>query len=135
MTCLHFLIWVCQDLHHFLRHVVLLLHRSRWVREELLLVGELDRYEEKLLEEWEIRFERVQDRLRNHALEDEKREAGQRLYEWVETDVSIPIRPRCNDYFITRGSYQILADHKQVGWHPEFKARLSQLFEMQEVMQ
>jgi len=31
--------------------------RSRWVREDLLLVGELDKYERRLVEEWEIVFD------------------------------------------------------------------------------
>jgi hypothetical protein len=104
--------------------------RSRWVREDLLLVGELERYEERLIEEWEILFERMREELGVQAAEEEKRKSAQALYKWVETDASFPIRPRCNEPFITRGSYQILADQQRVGWHPEFLARLRQLLEM-----
>ncbi len=39
--------------------------RSRWMREELLLVGELDSYERLLREEWEIQFDRL--KLRSHS--------------------------------------------------------------------
>jgi len=46
--------------------------RSRWLREDLLLVGELDGYERKLQEEWEIQFERQGDRLGEAAGEDAK---------------------------------------------------------------
>ncbi len=106
--------------------------RSRWMREDLLLVGELDQYEEKLIREWGVRFERMKDNLSNYALEDEMRDAGRRIYEWVETDASIPIRRECNEPFITRGSYQMLADCRRVGWHPKFETRS---FEMQEAIQ
>jgi hypothetical protein len=104
--------------------------RSRWVREDLLLVGELERYEERLIEEWEILFERMREELGEQAAEEEKKKSAQALYKWVETDASFPIRPRCNERFITRGSYQILADQQRVGWHPEFLIRLQQLLEM-----
>lgn len=33
--------------------------RSRWLREDLLLVGDLENYEKRLVEEWERAFERV----------------------------------------------------------------------------
>ena len=36
-------------------------HRSRWTREELLLVGDLDRDERRLLEEWNLRFAQMED--------------------------------------------------------------------------
>ena len=35
-----------------------------------------------------------------------------------------PIRPSCQESFITRGTYQMLANRLRVGWHPEFQSRL-----------
>ena len=106
--------------------------RSRWIREDLLLVGELGRYEDKISEEWEIYFDRMNDDLGTDATEDAKNQAAKALYAWAETGMSIPIRADCREAFITRGSYQILANQLQVGWHPEFKLRLQHLLEPQD---
>jgi hypothetical protein len=43
--------------------------RSRWLREELLLVGDLSRYESKLVEEWELVFEAAKDEIEPTAAE------------------------------------------------------------------
>jgi hypothetical protein len=57
--------------------------------------------------------------------------AAKRLYRWIETDARFAIRPRCTDPFLTRGSYQMLADERRVGWHLDFEARLVALLEGQ----
>jgi hypothetical protein len=104
--------------------------RSRWVREDLLLVGELDRYEQLLKEEWELQFDRVADELGDDAAEEAKRAAAQEIYNWVETSC-YPIRPQVQHPSITRGSFHILSDRLKVGWHPEFMHRLQQVLEPQ----
>lgn len=106
--------------------------RSRWIREDLLLVGELDSYEQFLREEWELQFERVSDELGETAAEDAKRLAAQKIYAWVE-DCCFPIRPQVQHPSMTRGSYHILSDSLKVGWHPEFMERLQRVLEPQEV--
>lgn len=103
--------------------------RSRWVREDLLIVGDINDYEDRLREEWERRFERMRDDFGTSAAEEDKRRAGATLFGWVETEASFPIRPGCIEPFVTRGSYQMLADRGEVGWHPEFRDRLRHLFE------
>ena len=35
--------------------------RSRWVREDLLINSDLERYDDTLTEEWSIRFDQIQD--------------------------------------------------------------------------
>lgn len=107
--------------------------RSRWVREDLLLVGELDRYEEGLVEEWDIIFQQMRDELGDIATEEAKKAAAQTLYKWVETGVLPQIRSNVTEPSIARGSYQILSEAKRVGWHLEFRERLQQLLEDQEV--
>ncbi len=106
--------------------------RSRWVREDLLLVGELDGYEQVLREQWEIQFNRVTDELDENALEPEKRSAARRVFAWVE-DSSYPIRPQVGHPSMTRGSLHILANALEVGWHPDFAQRLRYLLEREEV--
>lgn len=106
--------------------------RSRWIREDLLLVGELDRYEKRLIEEWQIFFEQMREDLGGKAAEEQKVEAARALYKWVESTANIPIRPRCSEPFVTRGSFHILADDLKVGWHPDFVDRVKKALESSE---
>lgn len=107
--------------------------RSRWFREELILVGNIEDYEKQLVEEWETYFERMREDLGDDAAEQEKVKAARTIYDWIEKEADIPIRPRCQESFITRGSYHILSDRLEVGWHPEFRSRLANLLEGKEV--
>lgn len=102
-------------------------HRSRWVREDLLYVGELDRYEQRLVEEWDRLFQQMRDDLGDDAAEDEMTRAAQDLYKWVETGEHHPIRRDVTEPAISRGTYQMLADDLRVGWHLEFRERLEAL--------
>jgi hypothetical protein len=99
-------------------------HRSRWLREGFLKPGELERYERRLVEEWEYRFDDAKSELDKDESEDNKRRAGRKVYAWVEMDASYPIRPGCMEQFVVRGSYQTLSERLRVGWHPEFRERL-----------
>jgi hypothetical protein len=103
--------------------------RSRWVREDLLFIGELDRYEKRLVEEWERMFEIMKDELGHKEAEEAKKKAAQTLYKWIETGNHQPIRKGITESCIARGTYQILADKLRVGWHPEFLERLKYLLE------
>lgn len=102
--------------------------RSRWMREELLLVGELDSYECLLREEWEIQFNRLADEIGDEAAVGAMRQAAQKVYAWVE-DSHYPIRPQVQHPSMSRGSLHILADSLKVGWHPQFVDRLRHLLE------
>lgn len=99
--------------------------RSRWVREDLLINSELEEYDDTLTEEWAILFDQIQDDIADPANEEELIFSGKKVFKWVEHKADIPIRKFCTDSFITRGSYQILANQLKVGWHPQFKDRLS----------
>lgn len=103
--------------------------RSRWVREELVGVGDLDRYERRLKDAWESRFLGIRDEMGESAAEEEMRRLACQLYKWVETEDLPSIRSQCQDGFVARGSFHILADHLKVGWHPEFEVRLRRLLE------
>lgn len=105
--------------------------RSRWVREDLLFVGELDNYEQLLREEWELQFNRVSDELGEAASEEAKREVARKVYNWVENSC-FPIRSQVQHGSMSRGSFHILSDRLKVGWHPEFMQRLQQILEPQE---
>ncbi|RII28384.1 MAG: hypothetical protein CXR31_00360 [Geobacter sp.] len=107
--------------------------RSRWIREDLLLVGELTKYERRLLEEWELAFAAMTDRCGEAATEETKERLARELLEWAEqaAPTRVQIRPRVTEPFVTRGSLHMLADKLVVGWHPEFRERLSALLKAQ----
>lgn len=100
--------------------------RSRWIREDLLHIGELDSYERRLIEEWR-RYRAVLEDELGLQTDAEKVEFGRRFYRWLELEAKFPIRPRCEEPYVMRGSYQILANGCRVGWHPEFLERLKQV--------
>ena len=99
--------------------------RSRWVREDLLINNELERYDDTLQEEWAVRFDQMQDDISDPATEETLTSFGKKLYGWIESEADIPIRNSCAEPFITRGSFQILANQLKVGWHPQYKDRLT----------
>lgn len=100
--------------------------RSRWLREDLVYVGEIQQYERRLVEEWDLVFLAKMDEIGEAATEDAKSQAARSVLKWAEQSV-IPIRPRVTEPFITRGSLHMLADEQRVGWHPDFRTRLAEL--------
>lgn len=102
--------------------------RSRWLRHDLLMVGDLATYERRLTQEWELVFEAVRDELGDSAADHAKETAARKVLEWAER-TCIPIRPAVTEPFVTRGSLHILADGLRVGWHTEFYDQLAHLLE------
>jgi hypothetical protein len=100
--------------------------RSRWLREDLVYIGEVRQYERRLVEAWGLVFLAMKDEVGEAATNDVKHEAARRILSWAEQS-SIPIRPRVTELFVTRGSLHMLADEQRVGWHPEFRERLAEL--------
>jgi hypothetical protein len=99
------------------------LQRSRWISDQLVTDSDLHAYEERLIDEWEHQFAYFED---IEQAEDAMREAGLTLYHELQ-DRDLWIRPRCQERFVSRGSYHELADQMKVGWHPDFVARLRSL--------
>lgn len=99
---------------------------SKWVREDLLLVGELDGYEKRLVDEWERLFETMKEDLPDDADEAKRERDGRSLFNATQR-LNINIRPRCDEPYVMRGSFHILANQLRVGWHPAFVDRLKKL--------
>ena len=102
--------------------------RASWVRNDLLYVNELGQYEQRLIDEWEHAFAAMEETLSetNNATEEEKVKEGRQLFSDIEKR-DIRIRPKCQEAFIMRGSYHILANQLKIGWHVDFFDRLKQL--------
>lgn len=108
--------------------------RSAWARENLLILGEVEEYEDRLTDEWgrykDVAFEKLKDDSAEEAL----RDAGTSLYNWAEFETgkieSLRIRARVTEPYVLRGSFHILADatpEPKVYWHPRFLDRLGQV--------
>lgn len=108
--------------------------RSAWARENLLVSGEVEEYEDRLADEWSRYKDVVFEKLTDDSAEDALREAGATLYNWAEFETakieSLRIRARVTEPYVLRGSFHILADatpEPRVYWHPKFFDRLSKL--------
>jgi hypothetical protein len=100
--------------------------RANWIRDDLLYIDELDRYEERLVDEWQRLFLTMQEDIEEFGDElDEKikQRHGKVLFDKIQ-DKDIRIRERCSEPFVMRGSYHSLANRLSVGWHTDFESRL-----------
>jgi hypothetical protein len=108
--------------------------RSAWARENLLVSGEVEEYEDRLADEWHRYKDVVFEKLKDDSAEDALREAGATLYNWAQFETgkieSLRIRARVTEPYVLRGSFHILADSKpepRVYWHPRFLERLGKV--------
>ncbi|MFI5851778.1 ABC-three component system protein [Micromonospora chalcea] len=107
--------------------------RSRWSDENLLLPGEIGQYERRLIEEWRDHFAEMEDDLGAAATEVQKVAMARTVYRWATREARRRIRPDCDEPFVSKGSYHILADDLKIGWHVDFMTRLMAILEPVEV--
>ncbi len=103
--------------------------RSQWVRESLLYVYDLTKYEKNLIDEWERLFLIMEEDLKtsgNDVSDYQKRIKGKKLFDEIE-ELDLRIRKDVSEQFIMRGTYHGLANEKKVGWHVDFMVRLCQV--------
>jgi hypothetical protein len=108
--------------------------RSEWARENLLVLGEIEDYEARLVDEWSRYRDVVFEDLDENSAEDVLQRAGKELYKWADQQSgnieSLRIRARVTEPYVTRGSFHILADaapEPRVFWHPRFLDRLGKV--------
>jgi hypothetical protein len=104
--------------------------RSRWAREELLDGGEVERYEERLVDAWERYALSLADEQRSKRVTEAKLKAtGRKIYNWMEQIADYRIRPEVTEPYVMRGSYHMLADINppRVWWHPNFFESLEKI--------
>lgn len=98
--------------------------RSSWLRNNLLGFCEIEKYEDRLIEEWDRNKDIIMD-----ELDDESEQGlvniGKRLYKWAETNSSerLRIRSKVSEPYVLMGSFHILADvtpAPKIYWHPRF---------------
>ncbi len=108
--------------------------RSAWARENLLVSGEVEEYEDRLVDEWSRYKDVAFEKLKDDSAEDALRDAGATLYNWAEFETgkieSLRIRARVTEPYVLRGSFHILADatpEPRVYWHTRFLDRLDKV--------
>lgn len=105
--------------------------RSIWVREQLTDLDELQRYNDRLIDEWDRLYLIMKEELEDYGeelTEDIKKKRGRKLLTDIES-LNIFIRQNVSDPFIMRGSYHDLSNQLKVGWHIDFLERLNKLLE------
>jgi hypothetical protein len=108
--------------------------RSEWARKNLLVTGEIEDYEDRLVDEWSRYRDVVYEDLDDNTAEEVLTRAGKELYKWADQQSgnieSLRIRARVTEPYVTRGSFHILADatpEPRVYWHPQFLDRLGKV--------
>lgn len=96
--------------------------RSKWARENLLLDGDVTRFEAKLQDSWERKFEEECGEAQA-ADDDSKNAMGRKVFHWASQQ-QIEFR-NVIETWITAGSFHGLADRVKVGWHPNFLDHLA----------
>jgi len=101
--------------------------RHRWLRDSLVFPQELEKYEDRLRDEWERYFDH------NFSDVDASDQqtliaAGKTVLRWAEMECTLRIRPRVEADFVRRGSFHILAEKEppDIYWHPKFKDLMAQ---------
>lgn len=104
--------------------------RSAWARENVLVTGEIEEYEDRLIEEWERYSCFVFDGLDEHSGETVLVNAGKTIYKWAQLETShIRIRERVTEPYVVRGGFHLLANNHppRVYWHPHFLQRIEKI--------
>ena len=108
--------------------------RSAWARENLLIAGEIEEYEDRLVDEWSRYKDVIFENLTEESAEQAIQEAGKALYQWADLEsgkiTALRIRERVTEPYVIRGGLHILANREpipRVYWHPHFISRLSAL--------
>ena len=101
--------------------------RAKWVDLHLIGVGELETFEDNLVDEWQRAFQAIVARLGPEATDDAKRLAGADLFQAVSNQTVVKVRDRFNDPFFMRGRLHDFADKGSLGWHPDFEARVKEV--------
>ena len=108
--------------------------RSSWARESLLISGEMEEYEDRLVDEWSRYRDVIFEELDEQSADAVLLEAGKALYRWVDLESgnssTLRIRERVTEPYVVRGGFHILANSRplpRVYWHPRFLDRVGQV--------
>jgi hypothetical protein len=101
--------------------------RQKWLEDDVSMASRLNDLDQKLIDAWNDRHGPMCDDTAACS-EEEKQRHGCTLLDWSHNDAPqwpITIGRGPVPAYVTQGTYQDLANQLLVGWHPEYKARLS----------
>lgn len=105
--------------------------RNSWLREFADLSGELEMYDDRLVDEWERLKEIIFEDLSEDSPEEILQRSGRELLNRLTSSdhSNLRIRPHVTATFVTMGSYHMLANDMspKIHWHPKFKERLQEI--------
>lgn len=105
--------------------------RNSWLREYADLNGELESYDDRLVDEWARLKDIVFEELKDESPEDVLKRTARKLLTDISTSnhERFRIRPKVTATFVHMGSYHILANETspRVYWHPKFKERIEEI--------
>jgi hypothetical protein len=108
--------------------------RSHWARANLLVSNEIEKYEDKLVDEWARYRELVCENITDESKDEACILAGRELYRWAEQSTGqLRIREHVAELYVVRGTFHILANGNptpRVHWHPRFLERLAKILEV-----
>jgi hypothetical protein len=101
--------------------------RQKWLDDDVSMMARLNDLDQKLIDAWNDRHGPMCDDTATCS-EAEKQQHGCSLLDWSHHEASqwpISIGRGPVPVYVTQGTYQDLANRLEVGWHPEYKVRLS----------
>ncbi len=105
--------------------------RGSWAREHVTITGEVDEYDDRLVDEWDRMKNILWGKVDDGSQENELQNAGKELLNWFETNdqEKLRIRPQVTEQYVMMGSYHMLANEEapRIHWHPQFLSRLSEI--------
>ncbi len=104
--------------------------RSRWVKHAILTGGELDIWEDALIDEWKHAFLRMCDEIPGGSAADGRTDAGKRFFGAHSETATTPLRAGGVQHpVIRRGTLHGLSDLQRIGWHPDFQTLLGNVLD------
>ena len=100
--------------------------RSRWINEKPSMATVIGQYDLVLQEHWSDRHNQAAEECTTLG-DEEKCASGLKILRWSHDDAPYRVRPIADGWnapYYVRGSYQVLAINRQVGWHPNYKTLL-----------
>lgn len=105
--------------------------RGEWLRINVTLNGEIERYDDRLVDEWSRLKEIVWEELNEGDPEEMLQQLGRKLYTDLSTrdHPNLRIRSDVTATYVAMGSYHYLANDQRprVHWHPQFESRIAEI--------
>src|ERR1022692_1636394 len=105
--------------------------RGKWQRENVTLTGEIEKYDDRLVDESARIREIIFDELKAESPEEVLQGTGRKLFTDLSTrdHPNLRIRAYVTATYVVMGSYHMLANEEtpRVHWHPRFTERMAQI--------